>query len=302
MTLVTAPAVARTRTELADLLAPLGRVAFVPTMGALHEGHASLMRVAREQVGTDGAVVVSVFVNPTQFGAGEDLDRYPRTFDADLETCGEQGVDVVFAPSVAEVYPSGFVPAGEEGSTVTVDPGPLATVLEGASRPGHFRGVLTVVAKLFGLVRPDVAVFGEKDYQQLALIRQMVSDLCLGIDVVGAPTDREPDGLARSSRNRYLDPRQREQAVALSRVLRRAVESAHEGYAAALAAGRAELRASEGVDLDYFEIRAPDLAELAGDLPPGTPARALVAARVGSTRLIDNMPLVIGTRAPEGSS
>jgi pantoate--beta-alanine ligase len=271
-------------------------------MGALHEGHASLMRVAREQVGPDGAVVVSVFVNPTQFGAGEDLDRYPRTFDADLELCSEQGVDVVFAPSVAEVYPNGFVPAGEEGSTVTVDPGPLATVLEGASRPGHFRGVLTVVAKLFGLVRPDVAVFGEKDYQQLTLVRQMVTDLCMGIDVVGAPTDREPDGLARSSRNRYLDPDQRAQAVALSRVLRRAAESAHEGHAAALAAGRAELRASTGVDLDYFVIRGADLAELARDVPPGTPARALIAARVGSTRLIDNMPLVIGTRAPEGSS
>jgi pantoate--beta-alanine ligase len=269
-------------------------------MGALHEGHASLMRVAREQVGPDGAVVVSVFVNPTQFGAGEDLDRYPRTFDADLELCGEQGVDVVFAPSVAEVYPNGFVPAGEEGGTVTVDPGPLAAVLEGASRPGHFRGVLTVVAKLFGLVRPDVAVFGEKDYQQLALIRQMVADLCMGIDVVGAPTDREPDGLARSSRNRYLDPTQRLQAVALSRVLRRAAESAHEGYAAALAAGRAELRASQGVDLDYFEVRAPDLGELPHDVPPGTPARALIAARVGSTRLIDNLPLVIG--ASEGTS
>lgn len=302
MSVLTTPAVARTRTELTALLAPLGRVGFVPTMGALHEGHASLVRLAREQVGPDGAVVVSIFVNPTQFGAGEDLDRYPRTLDADLELCAREGADVVFAPSAAEVYPNGFVPAGEDGATVTVDPGPLAEVLEGASRPGHFRGVLTVVAKLFGLVRPDVAVFGEKDYQQLALIRQMVAELCMGIEVVGAPTDREPDGLARSSRNRYLDPVERQQAVALSRVLRRAAEHGHEGYQSALAAGRAELRASEGVDLDYFEIRAADLGELADDVPPGTEARALIAARVGTTRLIDNLPLVIGTGAPEGSS
>jgi pantoate--beta-alanine ligase len=300
VTLVTAPAVARTRSELADQLKARGRVAFVPTMGALHEGHASLVRAAREQVGADGAVVVSIFVNPTQFGAGEDLDTYPRTFEADLELCGREGADVVFAPALAEVYPNGFVPAGEQGTTVTVDPGPLATILEGASRPGHFRGVLTVVAKLFGLVRPDVAVFGEKDYQQLALIRQMVAELCLGITVVGAPTDREPDGLARSSRNRYLDPVQRQHAVALSRVLRRAAEHAHEGYASALAAGRAELRASEGVDLDYFEIRAADLGELPADVPPGTEARALIAARVGTTRLIDNLPLTLGT--PEGSA
>ena len=312
VTVVTAPAVARTRSELTTALAALRRAvpeevaqrpsrrALVPTMGALHEGHASLMRVARERVGADGAVVVSVFVNPTQFGAGEDLDRYPRTFDADLELCGREGVDVVLAPTLSEVYPNGFVPAGEAGTVVTVDPGPLADVLEGASRPGHFRGVLTVVAKLFGLVRPDVAVFGEKDYQQLVLIRQMVAELCMGITVVGAPTDREPDGLARSSRNRYLDPVQRQQAVALSRVLRRAAEHAHEGYDSALAAGRAELRASEGVDLDYFEIRAADLGELAGDVRAGTEARALIAARVGTTRLIDNLPLTLGK--PEGSS
>jgi pantoate--beta-alanine ligase len=300
-TAVRTPAVARTRAELDGAAARVGRVAFVPTMGALHEGHASLVRLAREHVGADGAVVVSIFVNPLQFAPGEDLDRYPRTFDDDLELCAREGVDVVFAPTTQEVYPGG-VSAGETTEAVTVDPGPLAEILEGASRPGHFRGVLTVVAKLFGLVRPDVAVFGEKDYQQLALIRQLVTDLCMGIEIVGAPTDREPDGLARSSRNRYLDPTQREQAVALSRVLRRAAESAHEGYDSALAAGRAELRASLGVDLDYFEIRAPDLGELASDVRPGTPARALIAARLGTTRLIDNLPLVIGTRAPEGSS
>ena len=156
--------------------------------------------------------MVSVFVNPMQFAAGEDLDRYPRTLDADLEVCAAEGVDVVFVPSVEEVYPGGE-------PRVTLDPGPDATVLEGRVRPTHFRGVLTVVAKLFGLVRPDVAVFGQKDYQQLALIRRMVADLCMAVDVVGAPTVREPDGLALSSRNRYLDPEQRLRAVALHRTL-----------------------------------------------------------------------------------
>lgn len=290
---MTAPVVARTRADLATLLAgkrSAGDVVLVPTMGALHEGHASLIRIARERAGDDGAVVVSIFVNPLQFGPTEDLDRYPRTFDADLEMCGREGADVVFAPSTEEVYPGGE-------PQVTVEPGPLATILEGKTRPGHFRGVLTVVAKLFGLVGPDVAVFGEKDYQQLALINRMVADLCLPVEIVGGPTEREDDGLARSSRNRYLDPAQRKQAVALSRVLLRAAEAAHEGHESALAAGRAELRASVGVDLDYFEIRSPDLGELPGDVPPGTPgtpARALIAARVGTTRLIDNLALTIG--------
>ena len=157
------------RAELQRALAerPGARLGFVPTMGALHAGHLSLMRRARAEVGSDGVVVVSVFVNPTQFGPGEDLDRYPRTLDADLEACASEGVDVVFTTSVEEVYPLGVT------GNVTVDPGPLGGVLEGAVRPGHFRGVLTVVAKLFGLVRPDLAVFGEKDYQQLALIRRM---------------------------------------------------------------------------------------------------------------------------------
>ncbi len=305
---VSAPAVARTRADLGALLADrraVGPVVLVPTMGALHEGHAGLMRIARERAGGDGALVVSIFVNPLQFGPGEDLDRYPRTFDADLEMCAREGVAVVFAPTVDEVYPAG-VPTGAtpDGASdgVTVEPGALATILEGKTRPGHFRGVLTVVAKLFGLVGPDVAVFGEKDYQQLVLIKRMVADLCLPIEIVGARTVREPDGLARSSRNRYLDPVQREQAVALSRVLRRAAESAHEGYDSALAAGRAELRASQGVDLDYFEIRAPDLAELPEHIEPGTPARALIAARLGTTRLIDNLALTIGQTTTEESS
>lgn len=279
------PLLASSRAELADALASrgAGRLGFVPTMGALHEGHASLMSVARERAG-DGPVVVSVFVNPLQFGPGEDLDRYPRTLDADLALCGEQGVDVVFAPSVEEVYPTGE-------PVVTVDPGPLAAVLEGAVRPGHFRGVLTVVAKLFGLVRPDLAVFGEKDYQQLTLIRRMVGDLCLGVDVVGAETRREDDGLAMSSRNRYLDPAERRRATALSQALtgvqRAAAATARP--AEALAAGRALLDAADGVDVDYLVVTDPELGELAEQVAPGAEARALVAARVGSTRLIDNM-------------
>ncbi len=189
-----------------------GRVALVPTMGALHTGHAALMQRARQEVGPDAPVVASIFVNPLQFAPGEDLDRYPRTLDADLEVCAEQGVDVVFAPAPDEVYPGG-------DPLVTIAPGPLALVLEGRSRPTHFAGVLTVVAKLLGLVRPDVAVFGEKDYQQLALVRRMVADLCMGVDVVGAETVREPDGLALSSRNRFLDAEQHGRALALSRAL-----------------------------------------------------------------------------------
>ncbi|WP_246000001.1 pantoate--beta-alanine ligase [Nocardioides pocheonensis] len=281
---------ADTRVELDRALAGRtggARVAFVPTMGALHDGHVSLMRCAREIVGPDGAVVVSVFVNPTQFGPGEDLDRYPRTLETDLEACAAAGVDVVFTPSVDEVYPGGLEAAARG---VTVDPGPLADVLEGASRPGHFRGVLTVVAKLFGLVRPDVSVFGEKDYQQLALIRRMAADLCLGVDVVGAPTVREPDGLAMSSRNRYLDTDARLDAVALSRALFAARAEAERGAEWALSAARAELRRTHLVDLDYLEITAPDL----GPAPEHGPARMLVAARVGSTRLIDNIALDLG--------
>jgi pantoate--beta-alanine ligase len=288
------PVLAHRREELTALLTAARsegrRVALVPTMGALHEGHASLMRDARGRIG-DGPVVVSVFVNPLQFGEGEDLDRYPRTLEDDLKLCEREGVDIVFAPSVEEVYPGGE-------PQVTVEPGPLAEVLEGKTRPGHFRGVLTVVAKLIGLVRPDVAVFGQKDYQQLALIRRMALDLDLGVDVVGAETQREVDGLALSSRNRYLDDEQRQEAVVLSRTLLAAREVAEHGPAVALDAARAELRASQAVDLDYLVITAPDLTDLPDDVPPGTEARILIAARVGSTRLIDNMALVLGS-APE---
>ena len=286
------PLLAHTREELDALLSDArgtgGGVGFVPTMGALHEGHASLLRVARERVG-DGRVVASIFVNPLQFGPTEDLDRYPRTLDADLKVCEREGVDVVFVPAVEQVYPGW--PAQPQ---VTVEPGPLGTILEGKTRPGHFRGVLTVVAKLFGLVGPDLAVFGQKDYQQLVLVRRMVDDLCLGVDVVGAETAREPDGLALSSRNRYLDTDQRLEAVALNRALRAAQVDAQRGVDAALGAARAQLRATHVVDLDYLVVTDPDLGGLPRDVPAGTEARILVAAKVGSTRLIDNLPLTIG--------
>ena len=294
------PRLVTTRTELVAALTEHRRagerVGFVPTMGALHDGHASLMTRARTEVGA-GPLVASVFVNPLQFGPDEDLDRYPRTLEADLEVCAAQGVDVVFAPAVDEVYPGDVArPA------VTVDPGPLGDVLDGRSRPGHFAGVLTVVAKLFGLVQPDVAVFGQKDYQQLVLIQQMAADLCFGVEVVGAETVREPDGLALSSRNRFLDDEQRLDALALSRTLQAAAASSAYGVQAALDAARAELRAAPGVDLDYFEIRLPDLAPLPEHPGQGgTEARALIAARVGTTRLIDNLPLTLATRTLEES-
>jgi pantoate--beta-alanine ligase len=283
------PVIAGTRVELADLLATRRaagrRVGLVCTMGAMHEGHASLVRRTRAEIGPDAPLVVSLFVNPLQFGPNEDLARYPRTFDDDVALCAREGVDVLFAPTVDEVYPGGQ-------PQVTVDPGPLAEVLEGKTRPGHYVGVLTVVAKLFGLVRPDVTVFGEKDYQQLALVRRMSGDLCLGVEVLGGETVREPDGLALSSRNRYLGPEQRRQAVALSRALRAAQEAGPEGYSAALAAAEKVLAAAPGVDLDYVAVRAVDLAEL--DEDARGEARALVAAKVGTTRLIDNLPLTLG--------
>ena len=211
MSVVTVPTVAETVADLRRLRADRpGQVALVPTMGALHEGHRTLVRAARQAA---GSVVVSVFVNPTQFGPGEDFERYPRTWDDDLAALAEEGADLVFHPRVEEVYPPGAV-------GVTVDPGPLGSVLEGAVRPGHFAGVLTVVAKLFGLVRPDLALFGEKDYQQLTLIRAMARELALGVQVVGVPTVREDDGLALSSRNRYLDEGQRAAALTISAALR----------------------------------------------------------------------------------
>ena len=284
---VTTPVVAETAADLARLRASLpGPVALVPTMGALHEGHRTLVRAARERAAT---VVVSVFVNPTQFGPGEDFDRYPRTWDADLAALAEEGADVVFHPAVEEVYPA-------RSLGITVHPGPLGDVLEGAVRPGHFAGVLTVVAKLFGLVRPDVALFGEKDYQQLTLIRAMAREMALGVDVVGVPTVREDDGLALSSRNRYLSPDQRATAVALSRALRAGAEAGAQGPEAVVAAARAVLAAEPALVQDYLELTDTDL----GPAPTVGPARLLVAARAGTTRLLDNAPVLLGPAHPQG--
>lgn len=279
--------VARTRAELAAARAGMsGTVAVVMTMGALHEGHAALLRAAREQA---EHVIATIFVNPLQFGPNEDYDRYPRTFDEDLEICRREGVDLVFAPTVAEMYP-----AGEPA--VRVHPGPLGERLEGASRPGHFDGVLTVVLKLLHLTQPDLAFFGEKDYQQLTLIRQMVRDLDLPVRIVGVPTVREADGLALSSRNRYLSPEERRVALSLSAALRAGAAAAEQGAGpeGTLAAARAAIEGVAGVEVDYLVLTDPDL----GPAPSSGPARLLVAARVGTTRLIDNAPVDLRGVAP----
>ncbi|MEU8958641.1 pantoate--beta-alanine ligase [Streptomyces sp. NPDC048518] len=313
-----------------------GRRAVVMTMGALHDGHASLIRAARRAVGPDGEVVVTVFVNPLQFGAGEDLDRYPRTLEADVKIAEQAGADVVFAPAVDEVYPGGE-------PQVRITAGPMGTVLEGATRPGHFDGMLTVVAKLLHLTAPDVALFGQKDAQQLALIRRMVRDLNFAAEIVGIPTVREDDGLALSSRNRYLSPDERRTALALSQALfagrdRHAAQEALRARAASAPATRAravalseigESRAAADahavaysaepsasgspaavvaaarlvlddaarlrppLELDYVALVDPaDFTEVR----PGHQGEAVlaVAARVGSTRLIDNIPLTFG--------
>jgi pantoate--beta-alanine ligase len=275
------PAVAESVADLRRLRDALpGPVALVPTMGALHEGHRTLVRAARERA---ASVVVSVFVNPTQFGPGEDFDRYPRTWDADLAALAEEGADLVFHPEVDDVYPAGAL-------GVTVDPGPLGSVLEGAVRPGHFAGVLTVVAKLFGLVRPDQAFFGEKDYQQLTLIRAMARELALGVEVVGVPTVREDDGMALSSRNRYLAPGQRAAAATISAALRAGAAAGPDGAAAVLAAARTVLDAEPTLLQDYLELTDTDL----GPAPAAGPARLLVAARAGTTRLLDNVAVTLG--------
>jgi pantoate--beta-alanine ligase len=265
-----------TRDELAALVKNAGdEVAVVMTMGALHEGHRRLMRAARER---SAFVVVTIFVNPLQFGPNEDFEKYPRTLDADVEACRAEGVSVVFAPSRDEMYPGG-VPQ------VTMNAGPLGDVLEGASRPGHFGGMLTVVEKLLLLTRADVAYFGEKDFQQLALIRRMVRDLELGVEIAGVPTVREPDGLALSSRNRYLSADERRSALALSRALREG--AARDDAEAVLAVATKILDDEPGVRVDYLALTGPDL----GPVPESGLARLLVAARVGATRLIDNVPL-----------
>jgi pantoate--beta-alanine ligase len=271
-----------TRTALAAARDGLdGTVAVVLTMGALHAGHRELIRTARAHA---DHVLVTIFVNPLQFGPNEDFDRYPRTLDIDLEICRAEGVDVVFAPDRDEMYPGGE-------PLVRVQAGPLGAILEGASRPGHFDGVLTVVCKLFRLTRADVSFFGEKDYQQLALIKRMVRDLELGVDIRGVPTVREPDGLALSSRNRYLTVEQHEAALALSRALREG--AAQVDAESVLAIANKILSSGTGIAVDYLALTDPAL----GPAPVAGPARLLVAARVGSTRLIDNIGVFLAAGA-----
>ncbi|WP_030172562.1 MULTISPECIES: pantoate--beta-alanine ligase [Actinomycetes] len=257
------------------------RVVLVPTMGALHAGHLELVRAAKRK--GDAVVIASIFVNPLQFAAGEDLDAYPRTFDEDCDLLRAAGVELVFAPKVSDMYPT--------GPRTTVHPGPLGGELEGASRPTHFAGMLTVVLKLLNIAAPMEAYFGEKDYQQLVLIRQMVTDLNLDVQIVGVPTVREADGLAMSSRNRYLDPAQRELATTLSAALIAGAYAAAGGEQAILDAARGVFDLHPDVSVDYLELRGPNLEE-----PPARgDGRLLVAARIGSTRLIDNVGVAIGT-------
>ncbi|MEP6851083.1 MAG: pantoate--beta-alanine ligase [bacterium] len=251
-------------------------VGAVLTMGALHEGHDALMRAARK---ASDVVVATVFVNPAQFGPSEDLARYPRPLAEDLRRCRTAGVDLVWTPTVADVYPS--------SPQIGIDPGPLGAELEGASRPAHFAGVLLIVAKFLSLLAPRRVYFGEKDYQQLTLVRAMVNDLDLPVDVVAVPTVREADGLARSSRNVYLDPAERAAAPVLAAALQAGQQAAVAGATRkqVVATANAVLATSAHVDVDYLELRGADLGREPG---PG-PARLLVAARVGRTRLIDNV-------------
>jgi pantoate--beta-alanine ligase len=279
--------VARTRGELASARgAAGGRVGVVMTMGALHDGHVQLIRAAREAC---DVVVVTIFLNPLQFGPNEDLARYPRTFDADLALCTREGVDLVFAPGPDVVYPD-----GDPG--VRVSAGRLGDVLEGASRPGHFDGVLTVVAKLLHLTRPEAAYFGQKDAQQLLLIRRMVRDLDFGVEIAAVPTVREPDGLAMSSRNMYLTPLDREVALSLVRALRAGEAAAPEGASAVRRAARAVLVAEPLARADYLVLVHPESLEDVAEWYRG-PALLAVAARVGTTRLIDNALLTVGRDA-----
>ena len=269
------------RRSLAGPRAEGRRIGLVPTMGALHDGHLSLVRASR---GECDLTVVSVFVNPTQFGPGEDLASYPRDLEADAKLLEAEGVDVLFAPREREMYPP--------GAETRVDPGSMATVLCGASRPGHFTGVATVVVKLLGIARPDLAFFGEKDYQQLKVIERVARDLDLPVRIVGCPIVRDDDGLALSSRNRYLSAAERAHALVLSRALRALSEKAAQGLRdAAELAWRAaeEIRAEPGVRLEYLEI--VDAESLARVERIASGCRALVAAQVGSARLIDNVEI-----------
>ena len=255
------------------------RVGFVPTMGALHEGHLSLVRAARQQ--TD-IVVTSIFVNPTQFGPTEDFSKYPRTFEIDSAMLAAEKTDYIFSPSVEEMYP--------KDATTWVDVEELSGKLDGRSRPGHFRGVTTVVSKLFNIVQPDIAFFGQKDAAQVAVIRKMVRDLNFGVQVVVCPIIRESDGLAMSSRNAYLTPEQRKQALVLSQALKKVAKLAAQGETnpeKLIGVGKQAIAQEPSVRLDYFEIVNPDTLDPVTDVSQG--ALVAVAAYVGTTRLIDNV-------------
>lgn len=252
-------------------------VVLVPTMGALHEGHADLIDAARTRAGKSGTIVVSIFVNPTQFGPREDFSKYPRTLEADLALCAAHGADAVFAPTASEVYPP-------DDSTF-VEETVLSRGLCGAARPGHFRGVCTVVAKLFNIVRPAAAVFGEKDYQQLAVIRRMNRDLFFGVEILAHPTVREPDGLALSSRNRYLAPEERERARHFPAALR---EAAEEGSPARIVAkAKALIARGTGAEPEYVAVIDAETLEPLEN--PDRPAVLAAAVKIGETRLIDNV-------------
>lgn len=253
-------------------------IGFVPTMGALHEGHLSLIRLAREHA---DEVVVSIFVNPTQFAAGEDFERYPRTLEADVALLEAEGVDWLFAPSAAEVYP-------DSAQVAAMTAGPIGDRFEGAARPGHFDGMLTVVNRLFDIVRPQVAVFGQKDAQQLALVQQLVREHNLPLEIVVAPISREADGLARSSRNGYLSPEQRAAAPAIWQALQLSAAALGDGVAQALELGRAHIAAQPELSTEYFELVDPRTF-----LPTEQPEHALLitVVRAGNTRLLDNLPL-----------
>jgi pantoate--beta-alanine ligase len=289
--------IARTRGELAAAREKLARVVLVPTMGALHDGHRALLSRARELAGPQGTVAVSIFVNPLQFGPNEDLDSYPRTLDADLAVCAAEGVDLVFAPSVREMYP--------QQQLVRVDPGPTGAILEGEFRPGFFNGVLTVVLKLFSLVRPDTAVFGQKDAQQLVLVRRMVADFGLGIEIEAVPTVRAADGLALASRNTYLSAGERGIAPVLHRALAAGAAAASGGPRAVFAAARAVLDeaarsmpAGTSPRLDYLALADERSYEPVRDDDEGFDGTAVlaIAARVGTTRLIDNVLVQLSPR------
>jgi len=282
---VVVDSIAGVRAAVAEARTAGRGIALVPTMGALHPGHLSHVERLRELDPT-AFVVVSIFVNPLQFGVGEDFERYPRTLDDDVARLAEVGADAVFAPSVAEMYPDG-------GALVTISAGPVGAAFEGAARPGHFDGALTVVAKLLQIVAPDVASFGQKDAQQLWLIGRMVRDLDMPVRVLDVPTVREADGLAMSSRNRYLSAAERHAALALSRALAASESAADAGVAAALAAGDAILADTAGVEVDYLAIVD---AMTFSPVPDGFrgPVIAIVAARVGTTRLIDNVRFRLG--------